>query len=267
MRIMSIQNSYNQPKTNFKSYHGFVRGTNHELFNIGADGFMYKPNTQMLRPSAGDLIQTLNFADKFFEHFPKVHSYFYGCSYGSEPISQIMLTYTLLGKEKAQKYLPAIAKDINPIAIDNALKGFINLEDDELDECLKAGIDIEKFMSYSGLGPDTMYGDPQVQYKLYPIITKNIKYSVANILDDYINIEPEGSFVFARNFWPYLRPDKQEELAYKLSTRLGKHSLLKTGTFDDSTVVQKIPVDTLLKECGFKEVPGCNHLYINCSHD
>ena len=264
---MSIQNGYNQPKTNFKSYHGFIRGTNRELFNIGSDGIMCKPNTQLLRPTAGEWIQDFNFADKFFEKFSKVFTQFYACSYGSGPTSHVLLAYTLYSPKKAKKFLPVYAKDINPIAIDHAKRGVLTLDDDELDECFLHQIDIDKFMHRIGPGADTMYGDPQSEYKLYPIITKNIKYSVANILEDYVNIDPDGSFVRAENFWPYLRSDKQEELAYKLSTQLGKYSLLKTGSFDDSTVFQKIPTSTLLKRFGFKEVPHCNRLFINCSYD
>ena len=266
MRIMSIQNGCNPPKTNFKSYHGFVRGTNRELFNVGADGIMCKPNTHIFRPTAAEWIQDFNFANEFFKKFPKVFSKFYGCSYGSEPTSHVMLSYTLYGPEKAKKLLPVDAIDINEVAIDHAKRGIICLDDDELDECFLHQIDIDKFMHRIGPGPDTMYGDPQSEYKLYPIITKDIKYYVGNILEDYVNIEPDGSWVHAPNFWPYLRPEKQEELAYKLSTQLGKYSLLKTGTFDDSTVFQTVPASTLLKKYGFKEVPNCNHLYINCSH-
>ena len=267
MRIMSIQNGYNPPKPAFKSYDGFVRGTNRELFNIGADNCMYKINSELPRPSAGYLIKLFYFIRDFYKNTEKVNLYSYGCSYGSEPTSFLMIMLSFWDEKDRRKMLPIIAKDINPMAIDNAKRKIITLDDHEINQCMNNSIDIHKYAYYLNDGINNMYGDPQYEYKLRPSLRKEIKYSVANILEDYINIEPDNSVVSARNFWPYLRIDIQRELAKKLSQQLRKNSLLITGDFDDSQIFQRETTTKLLLDNGFKPISECSNVFINSRYN
>ena len=124
-------------------------------------------------------------------------------------------------------------------------------------------IDIHKFAYYMNDAKENMYGDPQYEYKLRPCIRHNIKYSVANILEDYKNIKPNNSIVSARNFWPYLRADKQKELADKLSKQLRENSLLITGDFDNSYIYQRTGISKLVQDYGFKPISECDDVFIN----
>ena len=263
MRIMSIQNNYCQPKTSFKSYDGFVRGTNRELFNIGADNCMYKINSELMRPSVGYMIKLFDFIKDFYKNIKKVNLYSYGCSYGSEPTSFLMTMLSFWNENDCMKMFPVIAKDINPMAIDHAKRGTIILDDYEINKCMNNSIDIHEFAYYMDDAKENMYGDPQYEYKLRPCIRKNIKYSVANILEDYKNIKPNNSIVSARNFWPYLRVDKQKELADKLSKQLRENSLLITGDFDNSYIYQRTGISKLVQDYGFKPISECDNVFIN----
>ena len=63
-------------------------------------------------------------------------------------------------------------------------------------------------------------------------VTKNIKYSVANIIDDYVNIEPENSVISARDMWPYLTIFEIKKLLANLGQHLKKGSSLVFGNYD-----------------------------------
>lgn len=194
---------------------------------------------------------------EFYKNTNHVNTYCYGCSSGAESSSTRMCLVAQHGEKTASKFGTIMAKDYDPYAINLAKRGNIPISSGELHYILDATngrfnrffygeqvglhgeiIDFEtipietlcKFDHIKRFNPNHKVIGCKVKQK--PEITDHIDYSVANILEDWKNIEPENSVIFARNFWPYLSLDKAYELGSNLGKHLKKDSSIVFGEFD-----------------------------------
>ena len=173
--------------------------------------------------------EMIDLFEKKYANIPKVNIVCYGCSDGSEPISLAMLLIDRFG-ENAKKFFPIIAKDIDPYIIMEAKSNLLNIETSDLyamDSNLKNdfGIYVEK--------PEFNPWVEKFQVEIKPIVQNKIRYSVADIRTDLQSIPKDNTIVFARNFWPYLKDEKEVfDLAKQLHSTLGKNCLVAVGNFD-----------------------------------
>lgn len=189
-----------------------------------------------------------------YKDIPKVNIYNYACSNGSE-------TYTLLSELIAQcgenkKFLPIIAKDIDPLAIKYAKEGPIPITTEEectLNWCLNDYFKdcFQEITIDKSFVKDETSASEQKFYKPTNMLTKHVEFSIADIFKDYKNIEPDNSVVFVRNFWPYLNGDKQVKLAKNLYKQLGNNSLIVLGDYDFVSPFDCI--DIILESVGFQK--------------
>lgn len=189
----------------------------------------------------------INFIVNKYKNVDKVHVYNYGCSDGSEPISLAMILKSK-HQDLVQKFLPVVAKDYDINAIDKALTR------EYIIGTYEKGV-INKFTK----NEFTRYFEKKRRLDsvnelcvLKPELYKDVKFSVANILEDYKNINPENSFVMARNFWPYLSDEDKLSLAKSLSQQMQKNCTLMIGEFDLQNRWSKLDIRTILLDAGFK---------------
>ena len=239
MRINTICNTSYQTKNNtFGTYH---RDVEYKKFLSKKTLLSHRNDTCFFRDNKlwSDLCELL---EQKFDKAKKVNIYSYGCSEGSEAYSFVMLILSKL-ENKAEKYLPVIAKDFDPYIIEKArLRDWYFIRDDEKTTINEhTGNCYNRF--FKEISPNFAYATDE----LYD----NVKFSVSDINKDYKNIEPDNSVIFVRNFWPYLKNDgARQNLLNKLFSKLNKGSLLVIGQYD--LVARLFQMEMMLEKAGFK---------------
>lgn len=200
--------------------------------------------------------------------------YCFGCSTGEEAYTlAILLKHIFKDIPKGKKIH---ASDIAKSRIDHAknLKnsGFIDRYGEtgrfrrvmgmSYDECDKY------FSSRRTYKRKKMYG----RYEDIPIDRTYISNDISNIIDFRVkNIlnsvdefsEKRPSVIFARNMWPYIKPEEYQIFADKLYNKLAPGSMIMIGHFDYDGEDEVPGSDTFpmaLKNAGFEPVPrGTNY--------
>ena len=271
MRISHVQNNnynnkYFQPS--FGIWH-------RDVYKAGAKGIeelAYRNDTCFFR-DAFFWEKLTNYFEQKFSKTNKVNVYCYGCSDGSEPYTFAMKVLAR-GEDFALKFLPIQARDIDGIAICKALEGEYKLDKNEIfhvEQSLADGfvivdedvIKIKKYKSsnlrdyfdYSEYSRDYLMPDGKLEVKAKDVLKKTVKFAMGDIFEDYKNINPVNSVVFARNFWPYVEDSKK---CGKFFADLYKHlyngSLFIIGQYDNSIFpTQTTSVKEELLKAGFKE--------------
>ena len=193
----------------------------------------YKNNTEFFRID----LNWNKFTDMLIEkykHTDKVNIYNYACSEGAEPFSLAMLLIKKLGKEKAQKFFPIIASDIDEEILKNPKQGIIKVSSGDIFLIKrKLGNDYSKFIDLDNkFKYSSKFKDILCNGKITPILEDTIVFDTKDITKDFVNIKKDNSIVFCRNFWPYLSKNDQLSLSANLSERLGNNSLCVIGSYD-----------------------------------
>jgi len=253
MKILSIQNNnaysfqYKQKNMNFTSYRKEV--FYNDVNGRTIENLKHTTATWMLRKGPDWKKLTAFLAEKY-RNVQKVNVYDYACSNGSEAYTFLITMLNDCGYDITKKFTPVIAKDYDGGAIYRAQSGRIKLDADEISDIENyTDGNFDRFFCSKYL--DSKYNIRTWDVK--PILTTNVEYSVADILDDYKNIKPNNSVVFVRNFWPYLDLKDREMLINGLFSQLGNNSLLITGIFDKNDPINKRPIDNDLLSAGFKK--------------
>ena len=249
MQIQPVKNNqkqFNRHKTtnpNFKAWTNVVFEPN-KLYTSGAKP-KHMNNTAFFRLNSM-WENFINFIVNKYKNVEKVHIYNYGCSDGSEPISLAMILKSKY-QDLVQKFLPIEARDYDANAIDKALTREYVIGTYE-----KGGINKFTKNEFSRYFEKKRRLDSVNELcVLKPELYKDVLFSVANILEDYKNINPENSFVMARNFWPYLSDEDKLSLAKSLSQQMQKNCTLMIGEFDLQNRWSNLDIRTVLLEAGF----------------
>ena len=249
MNIQRISNNQNysnnlQKQTNFKAWRKVVLDPN--KVHLVGDKPKHMNNTAFFR--YGSMWEKfIKFITEKYKDTTKVNVYNYGCSDGSEPLSLAMILKSKYG-EIAHKFLPIIAKDYDEVAIDKALSREYTVGHFEKGDINK--FTNNEFSRY--FTKEKRLDSTHELCLLKPELYEDVKFSIANILDDCKNIKKENSFVMARNFWPYLSDEDKVKLAFKLSRTLKKNCTLMIGEFDLENRWSTLNLSTLLKQAKFK---------------
>jgi chemotaxis methyl-accepting protein methylase len=196
MFIQSI-NSYNNQRYTPVSHKSWTRTVHKENGSRFVNEVLHRNDTFLFREE--ELWEFLrNYIVAKYNSVKKVNVYNYGCSNGSEACTFLMTMFGNHDAEVAKKFTPIIAKDYDPYAIEKAKTHLLPVvpferylinayTDDKFDKFL------EKANKQDESGKEL--------YKIKPQYSSKIKYSVADIRQDYKMIRPDNSIIFARNFW------------------------------------------------------------------
>lgn len=225
----------NQTQINYKSTckPGFT--SNYREVTDKAGNRIYCNNTWYYRYD----LPWNNFIEKLAEKYKdvdKVHIYDYACSEGAEPFSLAMLLIKKLGEEKAQKFLPIIASDLDEEILKNPKQGIIKPSKSDINAIKKIlGDDYSKFIEFDDKFEDNRtLKDELCSGKIKPILKNAVIFKNANVINDIPNIEKENSVVMCRNVWLFFNEKEKLKLAEALSNQLGDSSMCVIGNFDDS---------------------------------
>lgn len=202
---------------------------------------LYKTTSYMFRPDL-NWDSFVKLLQEKYANTKQVNIINHACSNGAEPFSLVIKLISILG-EKAQKFFPIKAKDIDEENIRRARNGYIGIHNDDMynmNEQMQGNIG--KFLNY--VPSRAMNDDLGVQ----PImqVRENIEFKRSDIFNDIDELPESNTVLLCRNFWPYLDTTKQELLAQKLAQKLDKTSLVAVGNFDS-----ECNIDKLLTKNGF----------------
>lgn len=210
----------------------------------------FKANSRPVRDAMGKLLYLNNscffrddlkwhkLADMLIEKYkdiPKVKIHCAACSEGAEPYSLAMILIEKLGKEKAQKFFPIEASDINEEILRNPKQGIMKLSEDDIKEIRK----VLKINPQKYLDIDNKYEYSQelrgivCTGKIKNILKDTVTFKKASFEDVIPKARSHNSVVMARNFWIYPKESEREHLAKKLFGELGNNSLCVIGELDN----------------------------------
>ena len=226
-------NSTNYYSPNFKAYRHTIKNKAGDVINRG--------DTCLFRYDL-DLGKLIKFLEDKYKDVPKVNIIVHACSDGEEAYSFLAKLFYMLG-EKAQKYLPVIARDVCEEHLACAKSGNFFIESFE-----KEGLLSEMNNSYHEFFDESI--DELFRHKLTikDKIKNNITFSKGNIMEDIHKFKLKNTVLFARNFWPYLGEENVDKLAMFLSHKMDPSSTLIIGNFD-----RQYNIDLLLDIYGIKE--------------
>lgn len=228
---MKISNCTN---INFKQKFAPNFTSNMRIVNDATGKLLYRNTSYFFR----DELNWDRFVDILIDKYKdaeKVHIYNYACSEGAEPFSLAMLLIKKLGAEKAQKFFPIMASDIDEEILKNPMHGIIKPSAADV-ELIKRflGDDYTKFVrvdNYFKWDKDSCY---QVcTGRVEPVLRDAVTFDRKNIITDIKNVQSDDSVVMCRNFWSYLSDNDRETLLKSLSEKLGNNSMCIIGDVDD----------------------------------
>ncbi len=230
-------NPYQQNNLNFYAYTHNITNKYGKVVNRGT--------TTLLRHDL-DFDKLVLFLVNKYCNVKKVNVINYACSNGAETYSFITMLFHMFGKTKIpNKFIPVIAKDIVQEHIDAAKGGKFEISSIE-------AAYINYFLPQKAYRNYFKQNRKNLENSILTIkerFKKMVNFKKGNILRDAPKIDFHNTVLFARNFWPYLKPKYREKLARTLSERMDSTSTLIIGNFDkDRCNLQK-----LLEENGFVE--------------
>ena len=187
---------------------------------------------------------------KRYDKAQKVNIYSFACSNGAEPFSIAMMLMNRLG-EKAKIFLPIKASDIDEKILEAPRKGKIYLEKIDISEIKShIGADYSDFIKHDDnfkFIPDYNKHKKICEGEVTQKLKNAVEFEQRDITRKLPDISKENTIIFARNFWPYLSQQNQNNLAKNLSDNIGGNSLIFLGGYD----CNYITAPKLLRENGF----------------
>ena len=206
--------------------------------NNNTENIKYRNNTSMFRI---DLDWNL-VIDKIVEGEMPRKIYCYACSDGSEPYSIAIGLISKLGWNKAQKYFPIIAKDVDEKMINLAKTGKINLSEIDTDKIktYQEEADVKFFESIS-----PKYNEDEFGFigKISDKLRECVQFDVGDICDDARDFDYNNTVIFFRNAMPYLPKEKRDMLLATFARNLNDKTAIVIGEYDKT--VLKAPLWTV----------------------
>lgn len=172
-----------------------------------------------------------------YKDTPKVNVFSLAGSDGSEAFSIAMLLITKL-EDKANKFFPVTAVDLDDNVMQLARSGYIYLsKDDELRINRYTKNNLNKFFERTNKTylTDKIGGSDRQElltcFRIKPILKDKVTFVNDNV-DNFLTTMPnQNNLIFCRNCWPYFFKNEQK-IAQKLSEKTDKNSYLITGDYD-----------------------------------
>ena len=156
--------------------------------------------------------------------------YCYACSDGSEPYSIAIGLISKLGWEKAQKYFPIIAGDIDEEMVNTAKKGELKLRKEDI-------IKIKRYEKKSGIKfLKKYYANGEDNFSFTGVLSDELKscvdFKVRDICQEANDIDYKNSVIFFRNALPYLSKQNRDMLLATFARNLNDTTAIVVGAFD-----------------------------------
>lgn len=229
----------------------------------------FTANSRSVRDAIGNVLYLNNswffrddlnwhkFADMLIDKYKdvdKVKIKCAACSEGAEPYSLAMILIEKLGLEKAKKFFPIEASDINEEILTNPKRGILKLSQDDLKSIKKTlKINPDKYMDFD----NKFEYSPELKSivctgKIKPILQNTVMFKRADV-SEVIPTSERNTVFLARNFWIYPKESERAELAQKLYKGLGDNSVCVIGELDNIDVENPTyKTSTYLANAGFK---------------
>ena len=203
---------------------------------------IYRGDTRFFRDDI-NWNKLVDFLEEKYKNIDDVRIIMHACSNGEEAYSLITVLLERLG-EKAEKFFPILAKDINTTHIDLAKKGRYHFD----------LFDKQKTNFYTNYKIDKYFNEIKIDLKTIvepkEILKSRVNFDAGDILEDVQIIPLKNKILLARNFMPYLGREKACEYAQTLAKNFDKTTTLVIGGFD-----RAFGMDYLLESFGFKRTP------------
>ena len=156
--------------------------------------------------------------------------YCYACSDGSEPYSIAMALITKLGYDKAKKYFPIIARDIDENVIASAQKGIIEFNRYDLKRMKDNNVKPLDFFDYRY----SYYKKPCKMgiYKVKEDLKKCVDFKVGDIIKDSKTMNFEDAVILFRNVWLYIPEVLQQKLVSTFNQSFKDSTSIVVGAID-----------------------------------
>ena len=188
------------------------------------------------------------------EMFPngKVNTYNFACSDGSEPYSLAIALIEQLGEEKAKRFFPIMASDIDSSILPQAQNYEIlaTKKDMSLIKNMTGSKTVSKYFTIKEKNKDGYILEPK------DILKENVQFSKKSFEDGLDEVKKSNSLVLCRNFWAYMDKETILNCAKKLHKNLDNSSKIVIGKFDMDNGVAPL----FLLEMGMNYVSGL-HMY------
>ena len=235
-------------KVNFHSYtpqiHRARPQAQKPAVSFGTNFREYECNGKTFRNTTRLFKEGINW-DKFplqledrFKGKERVYIISHACSDGSEAYTIAMMLLEKLGPERAKKFLPVIARDINGYIIERADSGYIRLDDNDVKELQRRDI-YEKYFSKTDFDLEIDDDDTMREtttHKVNDELVKLVDFDTGDAFSDLDKLDNPSRTVFLfRNALYLLDKSQQRAFLNKASRRLNGDSLLVVGAFDGAS--------------------------------
>lgn len=237
MKVQNISHKIGFPrfKANYRCY------TDESLKNKTETNGLIAEYSELFRKDI-DWLNLAEIIENNFKNIDRVNIYSLACSNGAEPYSlAIALNET---SKNLDKYNPIIAIDKDPIIIDIAQKGRINISKKEKENFENIVKPKQEYFIDKGPRtiiidePDEIFTGITESYKVIPKIRNMIKFEVGDMLQKLLEINDNGnSVILCRNVMPYLTPAYQFNIFNVLLNNIKPNSLIILGDFDKETLL------------------------------
>jgi len=184
-----------------------------------------------------------------FKNTPKVNTFNFACSDGSETYSLACALIDEFG-ENSEKFFPIQAFDIDSEIVTRAKSGLIS--------CSKSDINRMQFnlkketrelftISKQPLPLDLRF---RFLFNASDELRAKIDFSCDDIENQIESIPEKNNLIMCRNFWPYLGFEKSQRIIKKLGEKLDKSSLVVIGNYDK----QVSYIEKYLMQAGFVQI-------------
>ena len=141
----------------------------------------------------------VDYIEKKYQNINKVNIVDYACSTGEEPSSLAMLLDMKLG-EKAEKFFPISAYDIEEENIKDAKRGLFKINPGEM-ELVTTNMG-DKYKDYC---TEIIKSDGSVGwFSSKPNLDSMVEYKQSDIIKDFRKIPRDNTIFICKNFFPYL---------------------------------------------------------------
>lgn len=179
--------------------------------------------------------------DELFPNDEHVNVFNFACSDGSEPYSLAICLIEQLGEERAKRFFPINASDIDEKILPDEKNPKIKATKEDIKNIqeITEG-NIQKYFHVKHKNERVELSSKQAvefkdeEYILTPkkILKDCVNFNCQNFYDGLDDLKSKNNLVLCRNFWGYLNEDDIINCAKKLYKKLDDSSIVIIGDFD-----------------------------------
>lgn len=198
------------------------------------DGELCSNTTFMFRPGLNWEMLPQKLEERF-EDKEHVNIISHACSDGSEAYTIAITLLKALGPERAAKFLPIIAKDVDDTIIGYAKSEDFTLGPNDLIRFKVRKLKYKKYFQPTGKKANIEeFGNPKLKlYKVKPELRDLVRFERGDVFDDLNSLQDDSNTVFFfRNALPYFSEENRSKFFKLAGKKLNGKSMLILGKYD-----------------------------------